>query len=240
MNIALLSCFQNSASRGHLPRFFTQCAQLSGYLAGHESHLRLVMSEGDSTDGTRADLATYAQAAPFGVTLVNGETGSKRQHGSVVTPERFKQFAYASNKALEQVDADDDIVIVVESDILWTPKVLRDLAVKAYELEVDGKPTIVAPIPYAHVATGKRFYDTWAFRLPGQPAFSISPRGPFPWAKGRSVVMDSVGTCLVMPGWVAQSHRMTDTEAVVGFCRAARAMGVDVVADGSLEVEHPA
>jgi hypothetical protein len=241
MNVVLLSIFQNSASRGHLPRYFTQCAKLSGLLAGHESHFRLVMSEGDSTDQTRPELVTYMEAAPFGVTLVNGETGSKRQHGSVTTRARLSQCAYAANRALAQVNADDDIAIYVESDIIWQPEALYALAKKVYDLEVDGHPTIVAPIPFLNHASGsKLFYDTWGFRLPGQPEFSIRATGPYPWAKDRSVIMDSVGTCLAMPGWVARSHRMTDAEAVVGLCRAARAMGVDVVADGSLEVEHPA
>ena len=239
MNIALCSCFQNSETKRHLSRFFSQVAQLVGWAGAAGDTLRVICSEGDSTDTTRERLTYFANVLrdTVSIEIVNGGTGSLKEYGHVVSPSRFQQFAYASNAALEAVRPDDDVVIVVESDLIWSPATLHELAVAVQHSSHD---FLVAPIPLAKVRGGGwRLYDTWAFRLPGQKAFRLPSRGPWPWDGERSVVMDSVGSCLVMPADFARTFRMSDDEAVVGFCRQVREAGCSVIADGAFTVEHP-
>jgi hypothetical protein len=239
VNIALCSCFQNSETKRHLSPFFSRIAQLVGWSVAAGDKLRVICSEGDSTDDTRGRLAYFANVLrdTVSVEIVDGGTGSLKEYGHVVSPSRFQQFAYASNAALAAVRPDDDVVIVVESDLIWSPAALHELAVAVHHSTHD---FLVAPIPLAKVRGGRwRLYDTWAFRAPGQKAFSLSAYGPWPWDGGQSAVMDSVGSCLVMPADFARTFRMTDDEAVVGFCRQVRAAGCSVIADGAFTVEHP-
>lgn len=230
MNVALLSCFRNSLSKGHLPRYYAQAAKLAGALAAQGDTLIVIASEGDSRDATLEQLLVFQENAPFPVVIANGSHGGPEM-GSVVHPQRMRQFAHAANAALDQVDESIDAVIYVESDLIWDHETMITLLRR---LQVPGVD-IVSPPTFA----GSAFYDIWGYRKNGK---EFNPFPPYHAQLDPSCLteMDSVGSCIAVRGEVARACRMQPEDAIVGFCRVARERGWRVWTDWQLSIRHPA
>lgn len=223
--IAVVSMFR-TCSTTHVQRYWRQVEELAA--AAMPEPVRVVAVEGDSTNDTRGMLRRYSNGVPW--QLVIREHGGPHC-GSVATPERMRQVSFAANGGLDAVTAADDVVVWVESDLLWEPetivgliaRVRSGLDVVAPAVFVDGRPV---------------FYDIWGYRDLHGRMFSPLP----PYAAGLETPpteVSSVGSCLAMHGDVARRFRLTEDAALVGFCADLRRLGHRVWVDWSLAVRHP-
>lgn len=231
MNIAIGSCFRNSAGYP-INRWMRQVARLQDWAAHRWHDLNLICVWGDSTDDTRQELINCTSA------LCGARTTAEvveRSHGGPVfgsteAPERMKALSYVGNGIFESVGPDIDILIYVESDLMWQPETLGRLMNRLNETD------IVAPLVFA----GQAFYDIWGFRsLEGERFGPFHPYNRTLRHDGQLTEVSSVGSCLVMRGEVARECRIIDDECLVGFCKDARSKGYRVSVDSSERIEHP-
>jgi len=81
---------------------------------------------------------------------------------------------------------------------------------------------------------GRFFYDTWAYRhLDGQ---RFSQREHWPKEPFR---VASAGSCLLMTAEAAARSNEPNEEAIVGWCKQARAAGYDIWVDPDTVIWHP-
>lgn len=238
MKVVIGSAFRNSAGY-HLQRYFHQVDALRDLLKEHGHSLRVVAVEGDSADDTRHELMRWAEYCTLAMTIVTRNHG-KRVFGSTEEPERMAALSYVGNGILESVLPEDDVLIYVESDLVWRPETMLRLlnqlghsVVLPHGGEVR-KIDAISPLVFAAEA----FYDIWAFRKSGHRF------GPFHPYHGellfdRPTPVDSTGSCLVMRGDVARSCRIIDNEALVGFGRDVWAKGFALYADARERIDHP-
>ena len=227
MKIAIGSAFRNSAGR-HISRYMNQVDNLHSYLNTLGWQLRIIAVEGDSTDRTRQELTTFGQGLGIPFELVTRNHG-KKVFGSTEEPERMKALSYVGNGILESVREEDDALIYVESDLLWSPTTMVSLLQKL-------GPGIdcISPLIFA----GQAFYDIWAFRKNGH---RFGPFHPFhgDLKFDEPTACDSTGSCLVMKGEVARACRIIDDEALVGFGRDVWAKGFTLYCDARERIFHP-
>jgi hypothetical protein len=239
VNLALISCFRNSASRGELDPYLIRLDRLCRTLDSREYTLRLLAVEGDSTDATRELLLLAKDDLEdrhwhFDMDVLDGAHGGYLPQAGDASTRRMRQFAKTAQVGYNAVRPDDDFVINVESDLRWAPlDLLQLIATLKNRPDID----IIAPAVYC----GARFYDTWAFRFPGEQAFSFDPYPPVHPSLDmeRPTELASVGSCVVMRGDVARACRMAHDDAVVGFCREARERGYRVWTDFRVSIFHP-
>lgn len=243
--IALGSIFRNSTR--YLPRYFDQLERTDHVLTSAGYHLRPILVEGDSTDDTYWQLANYLpRRFPLRHILVCRNHGGPA-FGSVDDPQRWHQLSYASNGVCDNLTADIDALIYVESDLLWAPETILALLTHLERI-----PEITAVAPMCFVARDNRldtppgnFYDTWGFRRNG---VNFSPTPPYhpclaerhDNASGLARV-DSVGSCIAVRGDIAihPDVRFQPEDCFVGYCRTIYAAGGSIYVDPDLEVRHP-
>jgi hypothetical protein len=222
-----VSFFRDAAET--LPRYIVQTALLGAVLDVRGHRLTLVLVEGDSADDTWHALKA---SAPAGSILSQCHHGG-RKFGSVVHAQRFQQLAQVGNHGLDRIPADADVVLIVESDLVWTTNVLMQLIHR-----LDTVPA-VAPMVIlqrsAHSAV--TFYDTFAYRRNGQP-FTHQPPYCEGWGGQGLIELDSAGSCLVLRGEVARQARYTEDEVIVGLCAGIRARGGSIWLDPTVAVYH--
>ena len=229
MKVALGSAFRNSVSNRQFDRWVTQALSLAWMLrrAGHE--LMVIMAEGDSNDRTREAIDTF---------LVEGSVKGMRVDvthggpwfGSTEHAERFAALQGVGNGILEATMTDVDVLVYVESDLIW----------EAYEVlslmeRLSASVDVVAPLIFA----GSAFYDIFAYRdLDG---VRFGPFAPFHPTLDTQTFMEvsSAGSCLVMKGEVARKCRVDATSGLVGFCADARQQGFRIWVDSDRTVRHP-
>ena len=178
MNVTVSSIFRNSSA--YLAAYFDRVTALREHV-----DVRLVLGEGDSTDGTGDLLRAMAGR---GDTVLTVNHGGPR-FGSVDHPERWANIAQVVRAVIGRVGDPGDAFVWVESDLLWDPDTMLGL------LKAD-RP--VAPLVLHGV--GNHFYDTWGFRK-GGIMFSSQP--PYLSVQTGStdplVPVDSCGSCFVLP-----------------------------------------
>ena len=227
MNIAIGSAFRNSSSR--LRFYFQRVAKLQEH-AGKNNYVRVIAVEGDSTDDTRERLTSVARSygVPVDVHVCNHHGPV---YGSTEEPARMKALSKVGNAILAGVDTDlDDVLVYIESDLLWTPHDIGSLIDMAYEKR--GGYDIFAPMVYSSPGI---FYDIWAFRKNGQ---RFSPFRPYHSGLQGVTELDSAGSCLVMRSEVAADVQMNEG-ALVEWCDNARAQGYKIAVHPHFKVNHP-
>lgn len=227
-NVAVISFFRNSWIRGHLSNYFRQVHALQQYL-GADYHVRLISVEGDSSDDTRESLHRYAKNYGMQMQLVDRSHG-KRDFGSTEEHDRLETLSWVGNGGLEAVSDTDDLVLYVESDLVWDPGTIKRL-MDRLSPGVD----IVSPLVFA----GQHFYDVFCYRDIDGNRFA-----PFyPYSRGLDICtwaeVSSVGSCLVMPAEIAQTIRIPGAEVLIGFCRVAREAGHHIFVDAAERIYHP-
>lgn len=232
MNLVVGSCFRNSGA-AHVAAYRARIQTLQHACAAKGITLHVIVVWGDSTN----DTAHQVQGA-LGTLGLHEVQILERNHGfpdygSSEHPERLAGFAYAANGVFEAVGAGADVVIYVESDLIWAPAALLTAAGRLHPGEVDilGIPTFCGS---THV-----FYDTWAFRTPDGRRFGALPPYWEAMHLDRLERVQSVGGCVVMTGAVARVCRCSKEEALVGLCKDAASRGYHVWSDWRLRVEHP-
>ena len=177
MRVVLSSIFRDST--GYLPRYFSQIAALREH-----ADVRLVLGEGDSSDGTGAVLGSYLEDWDSVVTHNHGGP----RYGSIDHPQRWANIAGVVRDVVRAVADPGDAFVWVESDLVWDPLTMMEL------LKAD-RP--VAPMVFA--ADTPRFYDTWGYRKGGQMFLGHPPYLPGGPQDERYVPIDSCGSCFVVP-----------------------------------------
>ena len=211
--------------RDALPGLFGFMARFEA-LAHPSAALRLIVVEGDSTDGTAAAVKEWADKEKR-LSVVMCNLGAPK-YGSVIDPNRFRVLATVFNAGLDAVDlAWSDYVLVLPCDVHYEPDLLDRLM--AHNLD------IVAPFFWG--PGGAWFYDTWGFSRDGAQ-FSNFPRTALPNYEGP-ILMDTIGGVTLIRADVLRAgvrYSMQDVDR--GLCRDARAHGFTVWADPTTHVRH--
>ena len=228
MNVCLCSAFRNAMP--YLDRYIDQINKLEDALIVRGDHLQLIWGEGDSTDGTLAELHRMA----FGATIVDCTHGGK-EFGSVVDSQRFKQLAYVGNRILGAVPTSADAVIWAESDLIWEPSTMLRLIDRTTVYPAIAPLCLLRREGYPENA----FYDTWAFRKHGRHFTQFPPyfRG-FDFRQGHAYLVDSAGSCLAMKGDIARQVHFTEDEVFVGLSKQIYQCGGGVYVDPNCAVYH--
>jgi hypothetical protein len=133
------------------------------------------------------------------------------------------------------VEKADDVVVYVESDLVWTPHDVGSLIDIAFERREDFD--VVAPLVFA----GEAFYDIWGFR--GTDGERFGPFAPYhpSLERGEAIVeIGSAGSCLVMAGKIARTVKAPGNKrALVGWCDAATKKKFRIGVAVDFRVDHP-
>lgn len=229
MNIVVGSAFRNCA--GSVRRYFQQLEALQRH-AGPDHRVEAIAVEGDSTDRTIDAIKKEAWRANIHLRLIHCNHGGP-VFGSTEQPERMAALSKVGNTILEAVRGFDDVLVYVESDLLWGVHTIGSLIDIAYERR--GGFDIVAP----KVMAGGAFYDTWAFRKNGTRFRSLG--APYhDDLKGEFIEdIDSAGSCLVMRQEVADKCRIRNSGALVDWCADAKTQGFRLGYVSQFQVTHP-
>jgi hypothetical protein len=164
------------------------------------------------------------------------------------------------NAILDAVLLKDDVLVYIESDLLWDGETIRRLIDRLLDLSthdidyawgaenqppegdlrfdtfVAGRwvPKLKVDVWAPVVMAGDIFYDCYVFRnLDGSRIYH-----PFPYT--RPTELGSAGSCLVMSASIARDTRVRmSTGALVEWCEKARAVGYRIAVDPSCVVHHP-
>lgn len=227
MNVVIGSAFRNMA--GRVDQYFAQVAALKQALIKHP--LRVIAVEGDSTDATLAGLARGATEVDVPIDIRIHDHGHP-PFASTEAEERMAALTGVSEEIFAGLTDDDDVLIYVESDLIWGPRTMLGLI--DILTEEDGVD-VVAPL----VKAGNAFYDIWAFRKDGERFHS----GPEPYHAAATpplTEVDSAGSCLVMRAETGREVRYARRGALVAWCEAARTLGNRIWVAHDLVIRHPA
>jgi hypothetical protein len=224
VNVTIISAFRNSVA--YIPRYFDQMGALAKALAARGDWLHLILGYGDSTDGTGEMLFEESQFS-MSAMLVEVSHGGEI-YGSIEHPQRFKQLAYVGNRLLDLVPPQADVVGIVESDLRWQPETMVQLIDHLAEVPA------VAPM----IMDGPNsFYDSWGFRRDGVRFTKTPPY--YPGLNGQLFQVDSAGSVLFVRGDLARKARLSDGEAIIGFCDNINQAGGSIWLDPTQAVQHP-
>jgi len=231
VNVTIASIFRDSAS--YIDRYVAQVSALRDALAARGDSLRGVWGEGDSIDRTATILAEKARKRALTFDLIDVSHGGAK-FGSVNVEQRWRQISYCCNTVLHNVPDDADVVVYIESDLIWDAATVISL-IDALSDGID----VISPLSMAYGEATPRFYDTYGHRSGGQ---QFQPYAPFhPDMKdGEFLRLNSAGSCLVLKGHVAQTTRFTPPEmGIVGWGEDINAQGYSFWLDPSQSVWHP-
>lgn len=240
MNIAIVSAFRNSSSR--LLRYFLQVQSLLDHAKRSDPNakIRVIAVEGDSTDRTRHELRNAKKVfnVPFKVDLVVHDHG-KREFSSTEDVDRLEALTGVMKAGMSAVDFRDDVVLYVESDLIWHPHQVGSLIDMA--LRQDYGFDIFAPMIWSgkdHL--GQRiFYDIWGFRKNGA---RFSPFYPYSSEYLNNLHLseiDSAGSCLAFRSEIAEKVVVSGSNGLVSWCESARKQGYRIAVAPQFYVEHP-
>lgn len=228
MNIVVGSAFRNSSY--YLKRYMHQVFLLKEH-AGKDNSVRLIAAEGDSIDTTREDLQGLAEMYEINLQLLDVSHGH-RPFGSTEDPVRMRALSDVGQSIFDEVTEEDDVLVYVESDLIWSVEVigtLIDCAVKE-----DHGYHIFSPFIFA----GSAFYDVWAFRKDGRRFSPFYPYYPAMQMSGLFEV-DSVGSCLIMKSEIARSVPDMKENALVEWCKNAKEQGYKIAVAPGYHIYHP-
>ena len=230
MNIAVGSAFRNMSPR--INRYLAQVLELQEHV-GADHHVRVIAVEGDSHDQTDEALAARAEMWGIDIDVRKCEHGLP-EFGSTERPERLRALSKVCREVFAGVTKDDDVLLYVESDLLWQPHDVGSIIDMA--MRQDGELDIFAPLVFA----GAAFYDIWGFR--GTDGERFGPFSPYHESMPTSGIgeIHSAGSCLAMRAEVAMKVKTPRNEqALVGWCKAARKAGYRIGCAVDFRVDHP-
>ncbi len=228
MNIVLGSAFRNASAQ--IDRWSSQCCSLETALDNIGYTLGMVAVEGDSTDSTKGRLEALCNAgAPLSVVTCDH---GQRVFGSTECPDRLAALSKVGNAILSSVNETDDILVYVESDLVWKPETIMNLIHRVVDLDYD----VIAPLIFAD----ENFYDVFVYRgLDGERFGPFKPYHSSLAGKELPVEVSSVGSCLVMKAEVARKCQIRNDMALLGFCADVREKGYRIFVDPMERIEHP-
>lgn len=229
MNIVIGSAFRNMSPR--VNRYLAQVLALTQHV-GPDHPVRVIAVEGDSHDQTDEVLTARADLWEIDIEVIKCEHGHP-EFGSTESPVRLAELTKVSNAIFGAVRKDDDVLLYVESDLVWLPHdvgSLMDMAVRQ-----DAGLDVFAPLVFA----GEAFYDIWGHR--GLDGERFGPFAPYHSSLPPSGVAEisSAGSCLAMRSEVARKVKNKTEGALVGWCKSARDAGYHIGCAVDFRVDHP-
>lgn len=231
MRIVIVSAFRQMS--GRINRYFRQAHALQAHV-GDDHSVRVVAVEGDSTDETDRELVSMAELWQMPLQLVKHDHG-KPWFGSTEAADRLEALTGVMKAGLAGVKKTDDLMLYVESDLIWTPHEVGSVIDIAFEQREDFD--IVAPLTFA----GEAFYDIWGFvGLDGERFSPFHPYHPDIERAGVSEVK-SVGSCFAMraEAVLKVGTKFTGKLALRSFCEAARRKKLRIGVAPEFRVDHP-
>lgn len=222
--LVVASAFRNSES--YIDRYFEQIDQLREY-----HPLRLVLAEGDSTDDTLWELEQRLEGSEVDQLLRVDHGGP--DYGSTNKPERWAQLAYVWNTILDFLHlADDDIFLLIESDLGWAAEPIARLVSLAPRMGAVAAMSM-------HTPTGN-FYDIWGHRGLDGKRFAMKPPYHDSLKGGRRLIpIMSAGSCIAVRGDVVNAGvRFSNEDGIRGFCESIRDH-TELWLNTAVEVWHP-
>lgn len=230
MNVTLCSAFRNSVQNGHLDRYIEQMWALHGALDERGDVLHCVWGEGDSDDDTRSQLAGGLYA--WGFALVDCTHGGQ-EFGSVERAERFRQLAHVGRCIWAAIPAAADVVVYVESDLIWEPATMIGL--------IDRLETYPAISPMIMLDRKGwppgSFYDTFIFRKNGRH-FGHHPPYHACYVPDKPFMVDSAGSAMAFRGDIARRIVFGEDTIFLGICQQVYEMGYSVWIDPQAFLFH--
>lgn len=228
--ISIWSQFRNSA--GQQIELYRQRIDTLDY---PPDLIKLYLCEGDSDDDTLAQLQSWA-IADGRIQIVKHDTGIPH-HAHSPRPARMKAVSENGNIGWDAIaeDAWGDFALMVESDLLYNPDLLRSL--------IDRRPAeadIFAPMIWIEVADSLRFYDIWAYRIKGEMFQPTSPEWYFAHYGSGLLEVDSVGSVVLFKmDLITEGLRLGEADCVLGMCNEARRRGYRIFVDPTINILHP-
>lgn len=212
MRIVVVSTFRDAV--GYLPQYLDQTTALAERAAdcGHE--VTFLWCENDSVDSTFNVLNDYAAEHGY-ATVIQRPTGAPYYQSTEIHNARWANVAKFSNATLDELP-DCDVMVWVESDLIWEPDTLLQLATGAIAHGATAAP----------VWRRGTFYDIFTTRKDG--AEYRPPQGE------GYVKIDSCAGCIAMHIKVARKARFAD-DSCASFTRDVGGVWLNT----DLAVEHP-
>jgi hypothetical protein len=234
MNVTLCSMFRNMGNRLYL--YIKQIEHLSYLLRGRGDCVHFIWCEGDSTDETSDKLRKVAAsdnlAGFHSIDLFQYHHGGP-EYGSVVNATRFANLAKVCNAVWQRVPQDADVVLWVESDLIWEPDTMVKL--------IDSLSTYPAVSPMVLLKRDGYppgyFYDNWAARKNGVRIGTMPPYFPG-WDMVTPLEVDSAGSVLAIRGDLARQVTWPEEDVIVGLCRQISKVGGRIWVNPNLKVVH--
>lgn len=231
MRIVVVSAFRNMSTR--INRYFRQVHALAEHIGGDHS-VRVVAVEGDSFDETELELAHMAELWRIPTEVIKHEHGCK-VFGSTEESERLEALTGVMMAGIGAVKKTDDVMLYVESDLLWRPHDIGsiiDIAERRDE-ELD----VIAPLCMA----GEAFYDIWGMRgLDGERFSPFIPYHADTLGKRSGLVeVESVGSCFAVRAAAAMKVKPVGKDALRSWCRGARKAKLRIGVALDFKVDHP-
>jgi hypothetical protein len=234
LRIVLASMFRDSVH--YFDDYFVRCMMLKEALrlCGHS--LRYIWVEGDSTDHTWERLHEVVYGKGLDTTIIKVEHGKTwtRAYSPDISV-RWEALSFVCNAALDKLKPEDDVLIWVESDLLWNPSVMLML--------LEHLKTVPAVAPMIFAQNGV-FYDVHGFRKDARRFDVVAPYhpalAPGGLGNGQLVRIDCAGSCLIMRGEVARAIRFGDGDVhTVGLGLSIYSHGYSLWLDPRLHITHP-
>lgn len=229
MRVCIVSAFRDSSDK-YIRRYLDQVEALVSHIYPDHS-VRVSAIEGDSKDDTRGRLISAAKVRNFPLDVTVHHTGKKR-YGSTEEPARLEALTGVMIAGMASVDPSiDDVVLYVESDIVWSPWEVWSL------LQMAGRRhegfDIIAPMIWA----GDSFYDVFLYRKNGS---RFAPFAPYhsDLTPGLCEV-DSAGSCLAFRSELAIDVKVNGKMGLLSWCESARNQGYRIAVDTYSNVRHP-
>lgn len=235
MNVCILSAFRNSVYQ--IDRYFNQVLSLRAHGLRSDSrfHVRVVAVHGDSTDKTLHDLQwkRLALTTRINISIVEHNHGLP-PFGSTESPIRMAALTKVMQCLMRSIDLSmDDVILYVESDLIWQPEQVGSIIDQAYRREQGFD--IISPLIFA----GENFYDIYCYR--GLDGSRFSPFKPYHSSlnvRGLNEV-SSVGSCLAFRPELATRVKPIGEEGLISWCSGARESGYRIAVDTRCRVDHP-
>lgn len=240
MNIVIVSAFRNMSGRVH--RYMSQVHELQIHAEKDSPYhvIRVSAITGDNTDNTEEELVSVAKLFDVPITVTHYET-NKPLYPSIEHAERLDALTDVMVGMMGSVNTQaskskkmlvDDVVLYIESDLLWEPHQVGSIIDMAYRREQGFD--IIAPMIFA----GDLFYDTFVFRKDGA---RFSPHRPYTHDVSPSGIteVDSVGSCLAFRAELAKKVTPIGREGLISWCNGARSQGYRVGVAANFRVNHP-
>lgn len=231
MQIVVISAFRNMS--GRVCRYFKQVHELTEHV-GAKHPVRVVAVEGDSFDETELELAHMAELWQIDTEIIKHEHGCK-VFGSTEEPDRLDALTGVLMAGMGAISKSDDIVLYVESDLLWQPHDVGSVIDIAYRR--DGNFDVIAPLCMA----GECHYDVWGVRgLDGERFGPFVPYHADVIGKRSGLIeVESVGSCLAVRAAAAAKVKPIGKEALRSWCAGARKAGLRIAVSLDFKVDHP-